>query len=70
MSVLIEHFAAATAALTAGQREAGVMTEHRANGNRPPAKRRRFTPPTSDASSWPRRPCRSRAPQAGWRTQL
>jgi hypothetical protein len=33
MSVLIEHFAAATAALSAGRREGGVMTEAAGFGN-------------------------------------
>jgi len=32
-SVLIEHFAAATAALSAGQRGGGVMAESPENGN-------------------------------------
>jgi hypothetical protein len=32
-SVLIEHFAAATAALSAGQRGGGVMAESPQNGN-------------------------------------
>jgi len=34
VSVLIEHFAAATAAHCAGRREAGVMTEAPADDNR------------------------------------
>jgi hypothetical protein len=34
VSVLNEHFAAATAALTAGRREGGVMAERGQNGNR------------------------------------
>jgi hypothetical protein len=35
LSVLIEHFAVATAALSAGRREAGVMAEPQAKYNRP-----------------------------------
>jgi len=35
VSVLIEHFAAATAAHCAGRREAGVMAEARADDNPP-----------------------------------
>jgi len=35
VSVLIEHFAAATAAHCAGRREAGVMTEELADDNPP-----------------------------------
>jgi len=35
MSVLIEHFAAATAALMAGRREGGVMTDAPGDRNRP-----------------------------------
>jgi hypothetical protein len=34
LSVLIEHFAAATAALSAGRREGGVMAETARFGNR------------------------------------
>jgi hypothetical protein len=36
-SVLIEHFAVATAALSAGRREGGVMAEAAAEYNRGPA---------------------------------
>jgi len=35
MSVLIEHFAAATAALSAGRREGGVMAEPPPDRNHP-----------------------------------
>jgi len=35
MSVLIEHFAAATAALIAGRREGGVMADAPGDRNRP-----------------------------------
>jgi hypothetical protein len=57
VSVLIEHFAAATAAHCAGRREAGVMTEALANDNPPQqvaAKTAAFRHPQGRRVAWQR----------------
>jgi hypothetical protein len=51
LSVLIEHFTAATAALSAGRRKAGVMAEAGAKYNQDPdslAESALFGPPAGD----------------------